>query len=159
MSNQVVVHAMWAIRSALRLTLVLGWMLTSACGRSQTPSGSPAQPNDAPPQPTLHQAVADCDFSAYRPLRGSFEGQVIRHSAKPIYPSLPRRESVAGRVVVEVLVDASGTPVKACTVSGHMLLRSASEEAALRFLFEPILLNGKPVPFVVHMITFTYQLK
>jgi len=157
-SNRVIMSVMWADRSVCWIALALIWALTNACG-GRAGSGSPAQPGGANPESTPEATVADCDFSAYRPLEGTWEGRLVRQRATPIYPTQARAKGVSGPVMVKVLVDASGTPVKACAVSGHTLLRSASEEAALRFLFKPLLLNNRPVPFVVHKLTFTYRIE
>ena len=90
--------------------------------------------------------------------RGYGEGNHIRERAAPAYPAEAKSERIAGVVVVRVLVKASGRPVKACAVSGPVPLRSAAEDAALRFRFVTPLLNGKPIPFVVQKLVFEFKL-
>jgi len=65
---------------------------------------------------------------------------------------------IQGVVVVRVLVNGTGTPVKACAVSGPVPLRPAAEDAALRFRFVPLLVNGKAVRFMVHKLTFNFKI-
>jgi TonB family protein len=99
-----------------------------------------------------------CDFSKYKPLKGSFEGKITRNTVKPDYPVEARTKRIQGTVAVQVLCDANGTVMKACATSGNPALRKAAEEAALKTLFKPFLLNGKKVPHVQHTISFQFVL-
>jgi TonB family protein len=89
-------------------------------------------------------------------LEGTWEGEVVEHRAVPRYPADLQAQGIGGVVRVRVLVDASGSPLQACGEEGPALLQVASEQAALRFKFKPMLLNGKPVPLVVHHVVFKY---
>jgi protein TonB len=59
---------------------------------------------------------------------------------------------------VEIAVDESGNVASARAVSGHMLLRGASEEAARKAKFEPTTLCGRPVK-VSGLITYGFVLR
>src|SRR5262249_61831924 len=84
-----------------------------------------------------------CNFFSYRSLRtGVSEGKAIRQSVQPEYPTETQRRRVQGLVNLPVLSDADGIVQKACATSGHQLLRAASEAAALKTVFEPVL-TGK----------------
>ena len=56
---------------------------------------------------------------------------------KPSYPAAALAVRAMGEVVVEVKIDKTGNVTSAKAVSGHPLLRKASEQAALQSAFEP----------------------
>ena len=64
---------------------------------------------------------------------------------KPAYPAKARKEKAGGAVTVQVTIDEQGNVISAEAVSGHELLRDASEQAALGAKFSPTLLEGIPV--------------
>jgi len=64
---------------------------------------------------------------------------------KPAYPPIAKQAQASGTVVVQVLVDEKGNVVSARAMSGHPLLRTASEAAARGAKFSPTKANGKPV--------------
>src|SRR6185503_1166443 len=101
----------------------------------------------------LPAAREKCDFSRYKPLRlGTREGKSIVKEVVPNYPPSAKKRRVQGLVVVRVLTNENGTVVMACVESGPHPLRAASKEAALKTVFEPVLLNGKKVPYVEQQI-------
>ncbi len=109
------------------------------------------------PGGTPSPAVDRCDFSGYQPLRGTVEKAVVRRRVQPVFPSVAQIDHVEGLVRVDVLVDGQGNVVRACATQGPAQLRPPSEEAALGWKFEPLLLNGVPRPYV-HSISFEYRL-
>ncbi len=64
---------------------------------------------------------------------------------KPAYPAAARAVNASGAVNVQVTIDENGDVISATAVSGHPLLRQASEQAALASKFAPTLLQGQPV--------------
>ena len=65
--------------------------------------------------------------------------------AKPPYPAAAKQIRAEGAVNVQVLIDEKGNVVSASAVSGHPLLRAASEKAARESKFSPTLLSNQPV--------------
>ena len=63
----------------------------------------------------------------------------------PKYPAAAKAVNASGAVVVQVSVDETGRVLTAAAVSGHPLLRLASETAARDALFAPTLVNGQAV--------------
>lgn len=63
----------------------------------------------------------------------------------PPFPPAARAVRATGVVNVEVTVDETGKVISAKAVSGHPLLRKASEDAAMKAEFEPFKIKGKPV--------------
>ena len=64
---------------------------------------------------------------------------------KPRYPAAAIAVNASGAVNVQVTIDENGNVISASAVSGHPLLRQASEQAALASKFAPTLLEGQPV--------------
>ena len=104
---------------------------------------------DAPAQPSpeadrIEQIVAG----------GVMNGMVVK-KPQPEYPSVAKRARAQGTVVVQILVDEKGQVVSAQAVSGHELLRGASEDAARRAKFQPTTLCGQPAK-VSGVITYNF---
>lgn len=64
--------------------------------------------------------------------------------AQPPYPEEVRNEGIQGSVEVEVTVATDGTVEAAKALSGPPALRDAAVEAARKWTFEPLVLNGEP---------------
>ncbi len=76
--------------------------------------------------------------------------------AKPPYPAAAISVRAAGAVNVQVLIDERGNVVSASAVSGHPLLRAASENAARQSKFTPTLLSNQPVK-VTGVIVYNFS--
>ena len=61
----------------------------------------------------------------------------------PIYPPMARRVNASGAVQVAITINENGRVIKAKAISGHPALRSAAEEAAKKWVFRPMRLDGK----------------
>ncbi len=76
-------------------------------------------------------------------------GGVINGKAKslpiPAYPAAAMAVRASGAVNVQVTIDEEGNVISASAVSGHPLLRQASEQAARMAKFSPTKLSGQPV--------------
>ncbi|HKM67893.1 MAG TPA: energy transducer TonB [Candidatus Acidoferrum sp.] len=59
------------------------------------------------------------------------------NSADPIYPEEVSKQHVQGSVVVKIVVGKDGSVISAKALTGPPELRPASEEAAMRFHYEP----------------------
>ncbi len=74
---------------------------------------------------------------------------VINGKAKslpvPVYPPPAKAVHASGEVNVQVTIDEKGNVISANAVSGHALLRQASEIAARSAKFTPTLLSNQPV--------------
>lgn len=84
-----------------------------------------------------------------KPPKPKKHGGVLNGKAvslpKPAYPSAAQAVGASGAVNVAVRIDEEGNVVSANAVSGHPLLRQASEKAAMQAKFKPTMLEGKPV--------------
>ena len=104
--------------------------------------------SDSPPPPPVWKV----------PPR-TISGEVLNGKAislpVPAYPPAAKAVRAGGSVSIQVLIDESGNVVAASAVSGHPLLRSASEAAARGARFSPTLLEGRPVK-VSGVITYNF---
>ncbi len=75
---------------------------------------------------------------------GVLNGKALQ-LVKPAYPAEAREAKAKGAVNVQVLIDEQGNVVSAKAVSGDLLLRAASEEAARNSKFSPVMISGIPV--------------
>jgi TonB family protein len=69
----------------------------------------------------------------------------------PAYPEEAKQKGVQGGVVMEVTVNEKGEVWDARVVRGESSLQNAALEAVRRWRFSPALLNGNPVPILVHV--------
>lgn len=74
---------------------------------------------------------------------------------KPIYPEEARAKRLSGTVIVKVVIDESGKVIRACALTGHLLLMRASEQSAYGARFTPTRLGDVPVK-VTGTITYNF---
>jgi TonB family protein len=61
----------------------------------------------------------------------------------PIYPPIARQMKASGEVQVEITIDENGRVIEAKAISGPSVLRAAAEEAARKWVFRPMRVDGK----------------
>ncbi len=72
-------------------------------------------------------------------------------SPPPEYPLFAKQYRIQGNVVLAVAIDDKGNVVRTSVLSGHQYLRAAAESAVRRWKYQPATLNGKAVPYEVHV--------
>ncbi|MFO7693598.1 MAG: energy transducer TonB [Vicinamibacterales bacterium] len=77
---------------------------------------------------------------------------------KPVYPEAAKSAKVAGVVIVEATIGATGKVVDAKVLRSVPMLDEAALDAVKQWEFTPTLLNGKPVP-VVMTVTIKFALE
>src|SRR5262249_7288064 len=65
--------------------------------------------------------------------------------AQPIYPAVAKQINASGEVQVSIVIGENGQVIEAKAIKGHPVLRAAAEDAARKWVFKPMLLDGKPV--------------
>ena len=70
---------------------------------------------------------------------------------QPSYPAIARQLNLAGRVVVDLTVNAAGSVEKVDVVNGNPILANAAVPAAKRWKFTPFQVDGKPTEAVVRV--------
>jgi len=71
------------------------------------------------------------------------------HDVLPVYPESARQAGVSGAVLVELTVGIDGRVTAAKVLRSVPSLDQAAIDAVLQWRYEPELLDGKPVPFIV----------
>ena len=104
------------------------------------------------------EAPAEASPDAEKLEQLVMEGVLNRKAVKkpqPRYPPDAKAARAQGTVTVQIVVDEQGHVASAQAVSGHDLLRGASEEAARKAKFEPTTVCGRPVK-VSGVITYNF---
>lgn len=120
-------------------------------------AAAPTEPTITLPQPAAQPApaaavsapVAAAPAPAPAPVvpRNVSSVEYIR-APQPVYPTISRRLGESGTVVLRILISERGLAeqVSVQKTSGFVNLDEAGRQAALRALFKPLLIDGKPVP-------------
>lgn len=103
-----------------------------------------------------HDAIRN-DQTGPRTVSGGIVNGKATYLAKPAYPEAARAVNAQGTVSVRITIDEDGIVLSATAVSGHPLLRAASEAAAREAKFLPTLLSGQPVK-VSGILTYNFVL-
>ena len=77
---------------------------------------------------------------------------------QPVYPEEARKAGVEGIVILEVTTDQSGRVASVRILKSVPLLDQAAIEAVKKWLYEPMIIDGKPTP-VIFTVTVNFQLK
>jgi TonB family protein len=81
-----------------------------------------------------------------------------REITRPQYPDPAFRKKVAGDVLVELLIDATGRVSRARVLDSVPMLDAAAVDCARTWLFEPAMKNDAAIPTIAHApITFQIQ--
>jgi protein TonB len=76
---------------------------------------------------------------------------------EPEYPALAVAAQVEGMVILEATVDRRGSVADARVLRSHGVLDEAALAAVRQWRYEPLLLNGKPTPFIL-TVTLSFSL-
>jgi TonB family protein len=98
-----------------------------------------------PPRPALVLKVS----------KGVTAGTAVTR-ASPIYPPIAKQMKAWGEVQVEITIDENGRVIEAKAVSGPPVLRAAAEEAARKWVFRPMRVDGKSMK-QRNVLTFNFS--
>jgi len=107
-------------------------------------------PSVAEPPPIKKEALKKQVIRSLGPVNGK-----ATYLPKPAYSAAAIAMHIDGKVDVQVTIDESGRVISATAVSGHILLRSAAEQAARSAKFSPTFLSNVPVK-VTGVITYNF---
>jgi protein TonB len=89
---------------------------------------------------------------------GQIQMPKVISSPPPAFPDLARSQGVQGTVVMDALIDATGTVAAVKVISGPLTLRQAAMDALRRWKYQPARLNGQPTSVHISVnINFTRQ--
>lgn len=129
----------------------------AATPRTTTPGTPPPPPPPAPPFAGFNEPY-DQALSRYQPLRigGPIKAPTKIRDVKPAYPPEALAARVNGVVIIEAIIDESGTIANARILRSIPLLDNAALSAVSQWQFTPTELNGRPVPVVLTVtVNFT----
>src|SRR5215475_3052128 len=111
-------------------------------------TGDPSHEEEPPPAPPPSTQAVE------RIPESMLQSRAIT-KVKPDYPTTAKKMNATGPVKVEIIISEAGLVVEATAISGHLALRSAAVEAARKWIFEPMTVNGAPVR-VKSVLTFFF---
>ncbi|HJU44510.1 MAG TPA: energy transducer TonB [Vicinamibacterales bacterium] len=94
-----------------------------------------------------------------KPVRvgGEISAPRLIHRVDPEYPPIAVNAQIEGMVILEATVDTTGTVRETRVLRSHGVLDNAAVDAVQQWRYEPLLLNGKPTPFVL-TVTVSFSL-
>ena len=106
----------------------------------------------------LPPAPADAPQSA-QPVRvgGDIRAPQKVHHVAPRYPAIARAGGITGLVILEAVIDATGSVQDVRVLRPVPLLDDAAVDAVRQWRFTPTLLNGQPIP-VIMTVTVSFSL-
>jgi TonB family protein len=120
--------------------------------RSSLPTGGQAVMSStftvSPPAVLTTPGQLSDGVAPYR-VGGPIGPPVKVHDVPPVYPEQARSAGIAGVVIIEATVDATGTVTAAKLLRGQPLLDEAALAAVRQWRYEPTVLNGVAVPVVM----------
>lgn len=85
---------------------------------------------------------------------GNVQAARVRNKVPPVYPEAARQARIEGVVKLRVIIAKDGTIAHMEVVSGHPLLTQAALDAVRQWVYEPTLLEGKPVEVDTEIAVF-----
>jgi TonB family protein len=79
------------------------------------------------------------------PIGGRVQASKLISQPQPAYPSTAKEARVSGTVELAVVIGTDGSVADINVVKGHPLLVQAAVDAVRQWIYEPTLLNDKPV--------------
>jgi TonB family protein len=123
------------------------------------PTMPPEIPIEIAPEPKPEpSATVTVRPSAVRKItRPPVTSIVLARGARPIrqtsleYPAEARKERVSGTVELEVIIAEDGSVRSPRVLSGDPLLRAGLTEEISKWVYQPLRVNGKPVPMTTEL--------
>jgi TonB family protein len=98
--------------------------------------------SEIPPEPTGAMMVDDAATVKVPPA--VMEANLVA-SRVPAYPEYAKAEGIEGPVVMEAIISKDGNVDHVRVIEGERHLRSAAEDAVLKWRYRPYMVNGRPV--------------
>lgn len=109
---------------------------------------------------TLEKLIAVPVGKEEEPVRamGEIKPPRLLHRVEPEYPELARKAGVQGVVILEATTDVYGRVQSVRVLRSVPLFDQAAIEAVRQWIYEPMIINGRPRP-VTFTVTIIFQLK
>jgi protein TonB len=96
--------------------------------------------------------------AAPRRVGGDIQAPALVHRVEPEYPGVAVAGKISGTVILEATVDEAGLVTDVKVLRPILLLDQAAVKAVRQWRYAPLVLNGKPVPFIL-VVTLTFTLR
>lgn len=104
----------------------------------------------------LYSIIGD-ETAPVRPIGEVRMPRLVRR-VEPVYPEIARQSRVQGTVILEATTDIDGRVVAVRVLRSIPLLDAAAVDAVRQWLYEPLVVNGRPRA-VVFTVTLRFELK
>ncbi len=108
--------------------------------------------DEAPPPPLPPPPIKP------RRVGGELQAPALIKRVEPDYPSVAVVGKVSGTVILEATVNEAGAVTDVSILRSIILLDKAAIKAVKQWRYEPLTLNGQPVPFIL-VVTVTFTLR
>jgi TonB family protein len=136
--------------------------VTANAGKRLFPPAPPPAPEapietSAPVQESRPPVIAVRPAAKRPPGRQPIPSVVLARGARPIrqtsleYPAEARKERITGTVEMQVTIAEDGSVQSPRMVSGDPLLQAGLAEAISKWVYQPMRVNGKPVPMTTEL--------
>ena len=105
------------------------------------------EPRPPPPPPQKPRRVG-----------GDLQAPALIRRVEPDYPGVAVAAIVSGTVILEATVNEAGVVTDVKVLRSIILLDQAAIKAVKQWRYEPLMLNGQPVPFIL-VVTVTFSLR
>jgi periplasmic protein TonB len=98
--------------------------------------------------------------AAAKPIRigGQVTAPALIYRVEPKYPDFAAQAQIEGLVILEATVDTEGRVQSVEVLRSHGLLDQAAVDAVKQWRYSPLVLNGKPFPFILTVtVRFSVQ--
>ena len=93
-----------------------------------------------------------------RRVGGDIQAPALVHRVEPDYPAVAVAGKITGTVILEATVDQTGTVTDVDVLRSIKVLDQAAIKAVSQWRYQPLILNGQPVPFIL-VVTLTFSLR
>jgi protein TonB len=93
-----------------------------------------------------------------RRVGGDLQAPALIHRVEPEYPPVAVAGKITGTVILEAEVNEKGAVTDVRILRPILLLDEAAVKAVKQWRYQPLVLNGQPVPFIL-VVTLTFSLR
>jgi periplasmic protein TonB len=111
--------------------------------------------NEAPPPPPPPPPPAS---AKPRRVGGDIQAPALISRVEPNYPPVAVSGKITGTVILEATVDEAGAVTAVSVLRSLPVLDQAAVKAVRQWRYQPLVLNGKPEPFIL-VVTVTFSLR
>jgi protein TonB len=93
-----------------------------------------------------------------RRVGGDVQEPALIHRVEPVYPPVAVSGKLSGTVILEATVTETGVVSDVQVLRSIPLLDKAATKAVKQWRYQPLILNGEPVPFIL-TVTVTFSIR